>query len=157
MQHNFKIGEREFIAVGLPGGATRTVGIGGDGQSAYYYWHKNDQLITGGHLSYFIFEWPSCTEEEAASVVESPMGHYKNYNPKETDYSDLWLKTAKESLASKFEAEGIYTVNPFGKYVKETDHSDNCYCNNCYNTFKQWQQAQERVSEKYLIIEKIKI
>ncbi len=168
MQHNFKIDERDFIAVGVLGDACNY------SIDPNIPWLEfRDSKLIGYTLDLplnskyqILFEYP-CAEEEAESVVESPMGHYKNYNPKETDYSDLWLKTAKESLASKFEAEGIYTVNPYGEYKYEP------YPYSMHNrsagmpTFEeweksykdlhdQWQQAQERVSEKYLIIEKIK-
>lgn len=35
------------------------------------------------------------------------------------------------------------TVNPLGKFVKETGHSDDCHCSKCEDIFNSWQAAEK--------------
>lgn len=123
MQHKFKIGSREFLAVGVPVNnyEYRIELYSGRFQFLYNSGMSQEHAKVflfkdfGGVKNYptsmeILFEWPNCTEEQAASVVEKEEceGHvfYKNYGYVK-NFSQKTLISSLSSLASKMKSEGI--------------------------------------------------
>lgn len=116
MQHKFKIGGRIFLVVGVSVNYEdfyigKITGLLKCIEVINGLPVKVISPINGDFRDYkILFEWPNCTEEEAASVVEKEEceGHvfYKNYGYVK-NFSQKTLISSLSSLASKMKSEGI--------------------------------------------------
>ncbi len=89
------------------------------------------------------------TEKLAHETIGIPVfGHYKNFVPTQSNYSDLWTKTALESLNSKMLFEHLYLENPLGNVPGINWHSED----EAEESIRLWTEAQKRTSTKWLII-----
>lgn len=128
MQHKFKIGSREFLAVGVPVISFNFKILKETCHYQLEWTNETGNIIYGkvflykyfgGSKNYptsmkILFSYPDCTEAEAASVIEKDKdgGYYECY----TDHK-IYFDSAKESLASKMEAEIPDGLRVHDKYL----------------------------------------
>lgn len=168
MIHNFKINNREFLALSAKDGTP--------GEIAKAIIENN----LDGRIYTPIGFYPGMTEGQAAGIVEdcpyfakcwkhySPTGRVGVMSPIHDPTISCW--TTLESFASKMTAEKIYLVNPYGE--KEPEMKDFEYEYDEYyqpeddfdyddmqykSALRDWQDAEDRTSKAYIILGMIKI
>lgn len=147
MQHTFKTEKGEFLAVAIPKSDDMDMLIVGE-----YILFRGVKIHIPENGFGIQLLWPDCTEEKASMIVEKmTIDKFRNYKI-ESQYVEYLCHSAKESLASLMEREKIYCknpmINPIRKQYSNTNEGDFLY----KFSLEQYQQAQERKSENWMIL-----
>jgi len=179
-QQSFKIGNKEYLVLDIPK-ETMDIELDYDNNILLYN-HLSFNENECGYYDLPSGQWsiigtiPGITEDEAAKIVEY-IEHPPIYQPNRL-YRDYQINfempdccnyiTALESLSSLMRSLGIYTENPFGSLPNEDDFvryplplcfDPNGEIKELYLRKKrierEWQEAEDNLWQKIVLLEKI--